>query len=258
MAPSLPSYLLLGGGLCRAKLAVTGLCPLCRVPPPPPLLPQPGNSRVRTTAGGPGPGVGCGWRGKSVQDSELEGSVSQFSAAQSRPDAARMRREPPAPPWLPPGALGTNRPLGAARPSLKTNLRMSPRREAGEGYSCNKKATIGVRAQPASNFSSRKHSVGRVLGYPGGRVLGWGEGGRQDLYFYPFGGPSIGGSGTSPGDASPAGRRGEGDEVWLRRDRPVLGPSVPRAVRTRERSKTCARGRDSAAVKSGLGAELCV
>ena len=164
-----------------------------------------------------------------------------------------MRREPPAPPWLPPGALGTSRPLGAAGPPPKTNLRMSPRREAGEGCSFNKKAAVGVRAQPASNFSSRKHSVGRVLDYPGGAGAGWG--GRQDLYFHPFRGPSIGPRReTQPCGAERRGRR----SLWLGRDRPVLGPSVPRAVRTPERSKACARGRDRAAVKSGLAAELCL
>ena len=108
-----------------------------------------------------------------------------------------MRREPPAPPWLPPGALGTSRPLGAAGPPPKTNLRMSPRREAGEGCSFNKKAAVGVRAQPASNFSSRKHSVGRVLDYPGGS--GRWVGRETGSVFSPIPWPQYR---TSPGDAA--------------------------------------------------------
>lgn len=147
VAPSPPGYLPLGGGLSRAKLAVICLCPLCGAPPSPPLLPHPGNSsRVRRTAGGPRPRLGVQVEGEiGLGLGAREVSLPNLSSAEPtrrRPDAERAPRPSV---WLLPGALGTNRPLGAAGPSLKTNLRMSPRREAGEGHSCNKKAAIGVR-----------------------------------------------------------------------------------------------------------------
>ena len=169
-----------------------------------------------------------------------------------------MRRESPAPPcgfflgsWGPTGLL-------VLRVLLLRPTRGCPRVEKLEkDTAVTKKLQSVSEAQPASNFSRRKHLVGSVLGFPEGR--NWLRvGARQDLYFYPSGGPSIRGSGTSQGEASPAGRRSEAGEVWPRLDRPVLGPSTPRALGTRGRSKTCARGRDSAAVKSGLGPELCV
>ena len=81
-------------------------------------------------------GLGLGARGVSLPN------LSSAEPTRRRPDAERVPRTSVR---LLPGVLGTNRPIGAAGPSLKTNQRMSPRRETGEGHSCNKKAAIGVR-----------------------------------------------------------------------------------------------------------------
>ena len=116
--------------------------PSVPTPPPPPRQQQPRSqdrrrSRPRLGVQVEGEiGLGLGARGVSLPN------LSSAEPTRRRPDAERAPRPSVR---LLPGALGTNRPLGAAGPSLKTNLGMSPRREAGEGHSCNKKAAIGVR-----------------------------------------------------------------------------------------------------------------
>lgn len=112
------------------------------IPPFPPRQQQPhshGRGRSR-------PGLGVQVEGKIGSGLGARGvSIPNLSSAEPTRHRRDAERAPRPVALLPPGALGTNRPLAAAGPSLKTNLRMSPRREAGEGHGCNKKAAIGVR-----------------------------------------------------------------------------------------------------------------
>ena len=97
-----------------------------------------------------------------------------------------MRREPPAPPcgfflgpWVPTGLL-------VQRVLLLRQTWECPLVEKLEkDTAVTKKLQSVSEAQPASNFSRRKHLVGSVLGFPEGR--NWlKEGARQDL-FLPLG-----------------------------------------------------------------------
>ena len=111
-------------------------------PPFPPRQQQPhshGRGRSR-------PGLGVQVAGKIGSGLGARGvSIPNLSSAEPTRRRRDAERAPRPVTLLPPGALGTNRPLAAAGPSLKTNLRRPPRREAGEGHVCNKKAAIGVR-----------------------------------------------------------------------------------------------------------------